>query len=175
MAFVRYPIGNVFLDDSLLTKHLFWIICHYYLIPYINVIWYFLLFSEIIKRPTKGNCWPVNNFDCFPSVLWRHRVFVLNCWPVNSFDCFPRTLWRHNCKKWKRLIITIFAKSIDFFSLFDQVIKQLFHMWFGNSQTVGPRWRGKCFELLHEVEGKVFWTVARGTTVWLFTHEITVY
>jgi len=58
----------------------------------------YLLFSEILKRSTNANCWLINSFDCFPSVLWRHRVFVLNCWPVNSFDCFPRTFWRHNCK-----------------------------------------------------------------------------
>jgi len=101
-------------------------IMYYYLIPFINVIGYFLLFSEILKR----SIWPVNGFDCFPSVLWCHRVIVLNCWLVNSFDCFPRTLWHHNCK----------IKKFDFyhtcknywlvsFSWIAQVIKQLFHIW----------------------------------------------
>jgi len=70
----------------------------YYLIPYINVIWYFLLFSENLLRSTKANCWAVNSFNCFPSMLWCYRVFPLNCWPVNSLDCFPRTLRGQNFK-----------------------------------------------------------------------------
>jgi len=56
----------------------------FYPIPYINVIWYFLPFSEILKWSPKANCWPVNSFDSFLSALRRHRVFHLNCLPVNK-------------------------------------------------------------------------------------------
>ena len=40
---------------------------YYYLIPYINVIRiFFYCFLKFYKCSTKANCWPVNNFDCFP-------------------------------------------------------------------------------------------------------------
>jgi hypothetical protein len=112
-------------------------IIFYYLIPYINVIWDFLLFSKILKPSAFANCWPVNSSDCFPRVLWRywrHRglerpsILIIN-----------QTL-RHILKvDLLSLIINICAKlfSYSWFSsastiktVFDQVIKQLFHTWF---------------------------------------------
>ena len=104
----------------------------------------YLLFSEILTRSTTANCWLINSFDCFPSVLWRHRVFDLNCWPVNSFDCFPRTFIIVKLKKLNYYHICKNYWLFPFFSSIDQVIKQLFHLWFGNSQTAVPLWRGYC-------------------------------
>jgi len=75
----------IFIDSKMLEVwpiewHLFvyslWNSYFYYLIPYINVISYVLLFSEILKRSSKANCWPANSFDFFPHTLWHHNCKI---------------------------------------------------------------------------------------------------
>jgi len=108
----------------------------------------YLLFSEILKRSTTANCLLINNVVSTVSQACSDDI-EYSTWTVER--SIVSTVSRAHSdviivklKKVKLLPYLQKLLTFSFFSSIDQVIKQLFHLWFGNSQTAVPRCRGYC-------------------------------